>query len=342
MNNNKVSILDCSIDELKKRFENLGLKPFVVKQVSEWIYKKNVITFDAMKNISKENKKKLNSVFFISPFKEIESLESKDNSAKKYILTLRDGAVIEAVVIRDRRYNTLCVSSQCGCPVDCKFCLTGINGFKRNLTVDEILGQLLIAKEDGQDISRLVFMGMGEPLLNYDNLFKAYDSITSEQGFHIGKRKITISTSGHLKLIQKLLDEQRFVNLAFSVGHPDPEMRVKVMPLEKNNPITEVSRVLKKYQSMHNRKLTLEYTLLKDVNDNNQTISELANLSKYLDAKINLINLNPHSSIPFEPVTSKKLAEVKARLSTLGVPVTVRFRKGDDILAACGQLKGSV
>ena len=334
------SLLEFNKPKLESQLVGLGIKKFVTAQILDWIYQKYHTSFDTMSNLSKANKELLNKQFTILPFKKVESKESKDHFAKKYIVTLEDNSVIETVVIREKRYNTLCVSSQCGCPVDCKFCLTGISGFKRNLTVAEIVGQILLANQDGEQISRLVFMGMGEPLLNYDVVFDAIDILSSEYGFNIGKRKITVSTSGHLKLIQRLIDDKRFINLAFSVGHPSPDKRERVMPLEKHNPIMDVIKVLKRYQSMHNRKLTLEYTLLEDVNDTSDAISQLANLSKYLDAKINLINLNPHSKIPFKPVSSSRLLSIRDDLKKLNVPVTIRFRKGDDILAACGQLQG--
>jgi 23S rRNA (adenine2503-C2)-methyltransferase len=265
-------------------------------------------------------------------------LESKDDLAKKFVLHCGDGQAVEMVVLSQDGYYTLCVSSQSGCPVDCKFCLTGIVGFKRNLSAEEIIGQVLLANSEGYPISNLVFMGMGEPLLNYDALFTAIDFMCHEDNLNFGKRKITVSTSGYLASIKRLINDERYINLAFSVGHPNPDQRRHIMPIEERNPLYEVTKLIKEYQKLHNRKLTLEYTLLKGRNDDQFTIKELSNMSKYLDAKINVINLNPHPKIPFEPVTSEKVRLIKGWLKKEGVPVTVRYRKGQDISAACGQL----
>lgn len=334
----KKELLGLSLPELKDEITSLGLPAFVAGQVMDWVYRKYVTDFNLMSNISKENRKRLAEHFDIESHTHVLPLPSSDGHAVKCVFTLRDGQKVEAVVLHEKGYNTLCISSQCGCPVDCKFCLTGIVGFKRNLTAGEILNQLLYAFAHGHPISNLVFMGMGEPLLNFDEVFKAIDLITDENGFGISKRKVTVSTSGYLRNIRRLIEEKRFINLAFSVGHPDPSKRVQLMPIEQRNPIMEVSKLLHDYLGMHNRKLTLEYTLLEGKNDDEDAIRELANLSRYLNAKINLINLNPHPKIPFKPVSSRKLLEIRDTLKRMRVPVTVRFRKGQDISAACGQL----
>jgi len=184
----------------------------------------------------------------------------------------------------------------------------------------------------------LVFMGMGEPMLNFDQVFKAIDFITDPENMGLSKRRITVSTSGFLTNIQRLIDEKRYINLAFSVGHANPEKRIRLMPIEKKNPIMQVAAKLHEYQSLHNRKLTLEYTLIDGMNEDDQAIKELINLAKYLKAKINLINLNPHPKIPFKPVPVKVLHRVRSLVEAENVPVTIRYRKGDDVSAACGQL----
>ena len=334
----KTNILGYTRETLRAKLAEMAIKPFIADQILDWIYKKFKLDFSDMVNIAKETRARLDEVFEIRFFKNIETLESDGGRATKMIITLNDGKYIEAVVLREKKYNTLCVSSQCGCPVDCKFCLTGVAGFKRNLESYEIVGQILLANQLGHPISNLVFMGMGEPLLNYDNVFEAINLMNAEYSFHISKRKMTVSTSGYIQNIKRLISEKNYINLAFSVGHANPSKRVVLMPIEARNPIMEIVALLHEYQTMHNRKLTLEYTLIQDKNEDDQAIRELSNISKYLNAKINLINLNPHPKIPFRPVTTKRLHEVRDLLENSGVPVTIRFRKGDDISAACGQL----
>ncbi len=336
------SIFGYSRHELKDFVTQMGLKSFVATQLMEWVYHKNKTDFSEMTSLSKQNKERLAEVLSVSLFTDSQSVPSSDALATKLICTLGDGKKVECVVLKEKNYYTLCVSSQVGCPVDCKFCVTGVAGFKRNLTPAEIVMQIVYARKMGYMIKNLVFMGMGEPLLNYDNVFKAIDILTAEWGYNMSKRNITVSTSGFLANINRLIDDQRYINLAFSVGSADPQTRLKIMPLEKRNPILQVARKLNQYLKLHNRQLTLEYTLLNNVNDTDYDINALVNLSKYLNAKINLINLNPHHKIPFEPVTSKKMAKIKNKIKQARAKVTVRFKKGQDIAAACGQLGESI
>ncbi len=336
------TILDLSLSELQNLIKGNGGKPFVAKQVFDWVYKKKVINFDDMTNLSKDLREKLKTIIPIVPFVNVEVLPSSDKLATKYIFELEGHQFIEAVVLVEKKYKTLCISSQSGCPVDCKFCLTGYAGFKKQLSLGEILGQLLYVMNDGHAITHLVYMGMGEPLLNVETVYASIQRITSEEGFYISRRNITVSTSGYLQGIQYLIDQEIAINLAFSVGNPNPDKREKIMSIEKRNPINEVSRLLSQYLKQHNRKLTLEYTLLKGENDGDDELEELANLAKYLNAKVNLINLNPHPKIPFEPVSKDVIKKFKERLTRKGVRATIRFTKGQDIVAACGQLGESL
>ena len=336
------ALLSYSLDDLKSILSTIGIKPFVAKQIFNWVYTNHVTSFDQMKNVSKKDQELLKTHFHISPFKDVQFFPSKEENAVKMVLTLRDGQSIEAVVLKEKGYNNLCVSSQAGCAVDCKFCLTGVAGFKRQLKAEEIVGQIYIANSLGYPISQLVFMGMGEPMLNFDEVFKAIDHVTDESTYNIGKRRITVSTSGYLKGIERLIESERYINLAFSVGCADPVKRERIMPIETRNPFVKVIKTLHEYQSLHNRKLTLEYTLLDGVNDEQRDLQALANLSKYLNAKINLINLNPHAKIPFRPVSEKKILSIKQWFVDQKLPVTVRYKKGQDITAACGQLGESI
>ncbi|MBG90304.1 MAG: 23S rRNA (adenine(2503)-C(2))-methyltransferase RlmN [Actinobacteria bacterium] len=337
----KSILLDYSAIQLRERLKQTEIPAYVGDQCLDWVCQKHHLSFDKMANISKKNRALLAEMFDVHPFAKVEKVADSDDKAIKYILHLHDGPRVEMVVLKDPRYYSLCVSSQSGCPVDCKFCLTGVRGFKRQLSVAEILGQLLIAFSEGYPISRLIFMGMGEPLLNYEALIPALAMITSEKGFGIGQRKITVSTVGYLPGVKRLIKEQVYLNLAFSVGSTDPLIRRKIMPIQSRFSIAEMALVLHQYQGMHNRKLTLEYTLLKGVNESELEMKGLINLATYLDAKVNLINLNPHPEIPYQPVSSSRVYQLQGQLRKKGVSVTVRMRKGQDILAACGQLGGA-
>lgn len=328
-------------DLLKEKVKALGLKAFVANQILDWVYQKYVHSFFDMKNLSKSAQELLDAHFLIQPIHSVQTLVSEE-SAIKFVGKLQDDQAIEFVVLIQEGYHTLCVSSQCGCPVDCKFCLTGYAGFKRNLSAGEIVAQILYAMNSGYPIRNLVFMGMGEPLLNYDALKESIDILTAPWGFDIGRRKYTISTSGFLKTIQQLIDDQWYVNLAFSVGSTVAHKRAQIMPVEIRNPIVEVSRLIYAYQQMHNRQLTLEYTLLKGVNDQREDIDGLISLAKYLNAKVNLINLNPHFKIPFQPIAVSSLKQIQRDIQNANVYATIRYRKGQDVAAACGQLGESL
>ncbi|RAP38175.1 23S rRNA (adenine(2503)-C(2))-methyltransferase RlmN [Candidatus Marinamargulisbacteria bacterium SCGC AAA071-K20] len=338
----KINILSLQTKEFKEMCVKAGLKGFVATQVFEWVFKKSIVDFDKMPNISKANSQILAENFEILPFKSSESLDSKEDNAKKCMLTLNDGQIVECVILKEKDYYTLCVSSQVGCGVDCKFCLTGVAGFKRNLKVEEIVAQVIYANSEGYPISRLVFMGMGEPLLNLDSVINSIELMHQEDRLELSKRKVTVSTSGYLQGIKELIKREFYINLAFSVGSADPLKRAPIMPIENRNPIMEVAREIKRYQNLHNRKLTLEYTLLEGKNDSEFEIKSLVNLARYLDAKVNLINLNPHKKIPFRPVSEQKLKMIRDTIRVNQVPVTIRFKKGQDITAACGQLGESL
>tara|TARA_A100001015_G_scaffold264227_1_gene311689 strand:- start:4460 stop:5491 length:1032 start_codon:yes stop_codon:yes gene_type:complete len=334
----KRSFFTFSRESLKAYLVEHNFSKFVANQVFDWVYKKNVFDPEKMLNISKDNRNKLADIIDFRPFEKVESVTSKEELAVKNMCYLADGKIVECVILKEKTYNTLCISSQVGCPVDCKFCLTGVMGFKRQLDAAEIIAQVAFAFSIGQPISNIVFMGMGEPLLNYKNVFEAISFLCSEESYNISRRKITVSTSGYIQGIKQLIKDENYINLAFSVGSADPLKRIKFMPTESRNPLVEFITVLKQYQSLHNRKLTLEYTMLENENDSDYDVKSLINLSKFLDAKVNLINLNPHEKIPFKPITTNKLLAIRDQIKNSGCPVTIRYKKGQDITAACGQL----
>ena len=334
----KQSFFDIKVSDVKSVFVENGFQGFVAKQCLDWVYKKHIYDVDQMTNISKSNREKLKDIFDFSLFKDVKSMHSKEENAIKNICHLDDGNIIECVILDQDDYYTLCISSQCGCAVDCKFCLTGVVGFKRQLTMAEIIKQVVYCYSINYPIKNIVFMGMGEPLMNYDNVLAAIDYLTDKLTYDISNRSITVSTAGYMAGLKRLIKDQRPLNLAFSVGSADPIKRVKFMPIEKRNSIVEFVRVLYEYQQTHNRKVTLEYTLLEGVNDTDYDIKSLINLSRYLNAKINLINLNPHFKIPFKPIAVKKLLSIRDFVKKNRCRVTIRYKKGQDITAACGQL----
>ena len=331
-------ILNLSFLQLQKTLSKLKLPKFTAKQIWEWIYVKHIFDFDLMSNISVANRQILKQNLQISLPKIEQELTSLDNQAHKYIFKLEDNHLIESVVIREKEYDTLCISSQVGCPADCKFCVTGSLGFKRNLTTAEIIGQILQVIAQGKTISNIVFMGMGEPLLNYNSVLQAIDIITSEQALNISQRKITVSTIGIINSLKQLIAEKRVLNLAWSIGSPDPLKRVIIMPIERKNSIIELARLFNEYQKLHNRKLTLEYTLLKNQNDSQEELKELANLAIYLNAKVNLIKFNNYPNSKFLPLDKTQMLDIKNFLQQQKINVTIRNSKGSDIGAACGLL----
>jgi len=335
----KKALLGIHPDTLRQHFVDAGQPGYRCDQVLQWLYRHHATTIDSMANVGKATQAWLNEHYTVAPLPIVAKQVAADQSATKYAVQLRDNQRVEAVVLNEKTGYTLCVSSQCGCGIGCRFCVTGTMGLSRNLTVDEIVGQVVLANQD-TPISRLVFMGMGEPLANVQAVVAAIEILNHPKAMGIGKRKITVSTSGIIPGIQYLIDRDITLNLAFSVGHANPQKRLAIMPIEKRFSILDVAQVLHQYHSQHNRKLTLEYTLLKHTNDDPDAIDELGRLATYLNAKINLINLNPHPSIPYEPVSENTLYTIANTLKNRGLQATIRHPKGQDIVAACGQLGG--
>jgi 23S rRNA (adenine2503-C2)-methyltransferase len=335
-------LLGISLEDLKSKCANMGLKPYLSKQIFDWVYQKNALYFEDMKNISSANQEKLKNAFRISPFVQSQQHKAEDGSAVKFVLECLDGHQVESVVLKEKEYNTLCVSSQIGCPLHCAFCVTGQMGFVRNLTVAEIVGQILYANAFGYQISRVVFMGMGEPMLNIKNVIETIRFIIDPTTYNISRRKVTVSTAGIKDGILELMNSGVGVKLAFSVGHSDKEKRKQIMGIENKDSITTIKSVLRQYSDQTKRKLTLEYTLIKNVNDDRQAIDLLIILAKELKAKINLIQLNEHPIIPFVAVSNDRAKDIKYSIQKHDIAVTIRFKKGRDVFAACGQLAAGI
>jgi len=336
----KVILSGMTLCELEKLAETLDEPKFRAKQLHSWLYKKCVSEFDQMTNLSKDFRAKLNEITQISDTKIKQRLISSDGTIK-YLLEFSDESSVETVLMRfDNRPNlTACVSSQVGCPVGCVFCATGERGFVRNLEVKEIVDQILtIQRDTGLEVTNIVYMGQGEPLLNYDNVISSIKFVNEE--LEIGMRRITISTSGIIPQILKLADENRQLTLALSLHAPTHEIREKLIPIEKKYPVEEVVKALHNLTQKTGRRVTIEYVLIDGINDDPEHAKEINYLLKGLNYNVNLILYNSVNRDDFKAPSIKKINIFKYILEQSGKKVTVRLERGSDILAACGQLSG--
>lgn len=347
----KVNLLGLTQAKLEVFFETLGEKRFRATQVLKWIHQLGVTDFMAMTNISKDLRIKLHEVAEVRPPEVIQQLDSADGT-RKFLIRVSGGNAIETVYIPDGERGTLCVSSQVGCSLDCSFCATGKQGFNRDLTVHEIVGQIWIAaqsfgqlRENGpRKITNVVFMGMGEPLLNFDNVVDSVNLMMHDNCYSISKRRVTISTSGVVPALDRL-GEYTDACLAISLHAPNDELRNELVPLNKKYPIAMLLASAKRYidglPDTH-RKMTIEYTLIDQVNDRPEHAHELAELLRDMPVKINLIPFNPFSLSNYKRVSNNALRRFQQILMDEGYTTTVRTTRGDDIEAACGQLAGQV
>ena len=344
----KENIYNLSFTELKSFFIGLDEKTFRADQIWNWLYVKGIDEFSGLKNISKNVVKKINEKFYLSQFKVSKSLLSKDGT-RKWLFELEDGKEIETVYIPDKNRGTICVSSQVGCSLSCSFCHTGTMKFSRNLNTSEILGQVIYVKNflkdwnnksDKKKITNIVFMGMGEPFLNYDNVLKSINVLTDEKGLAFSKRKVTLSTSGVVPKILNFKDDSD-VNLAVSFHAAFDEVRNILVPINKKWPIENLLGALKEYSKKRKHKrITFEYVMLEDINDSIKDARELVKLIKPFKAKINLIPFNPWPGSNYKASSPNKIKIFKNFILEEGnLVATVRSPRGDDVLAACGQLK---
>jgi 23S rRNA (adenine2503-C2)-methyltransferase len=323
--------------------ESIGKKPFHGRQLYKWIYKNAVLDFTQMTDLGKDIKAYLVENYQINIPLEIDSLKSKDGTIK-FLLRLEDEMAVESVLIPDEKSGrmTYCISSQVGCALNCKFCATAQLGFKRNLTAGEIVGQVLfIRKKFGQEaFDNLVFMGMGEPLLNIDNVLTSIDILTDSLGFMLGAKKITVSTAGIIPGILKLAKSGSKVNLAVSLNAADDTLRKRLMPIAKSYNLNDLMAAVKKWTEVRTRRVTFEYILIKNVNDRNEDAINLSKLIRGVPCKINLLAYNPIEGNKWEKPTSDEVDRFAKILYPWAPAVTVRQSRGGDIAAACGQLAG--
>jgi 23S rRNA (adenine2503-C2)-methyltransferase len=344
----RINLLGLSREGLETFFADLGEKPFRARQLMTWMYRLAVADFEAMTNISKALRTKLAEIAEIRP-PEIRSLHLAGDDTRKWALAMNDGQAIETVFIPEPARGTLCISSQVGCAMDCAFCATGKQGFNRNLSAADIVGQVWLAnrelgyRPDGDRIvTNVVFMGMGEPLANYRNLVPALQVLTDDFGFNISRRRVTVSTSGLVPQLDRLGEECN-VALAVSLHAADDALRDRLVPINRRHPIEELLEACWRYaQRGTGRHITFEYVMPDGVNDRDEDMRRLAKLLGHRPAKVNLIPFNPFPDTEFRRSPIAAIERCRDILLKKGIRTTIRRTRGDDIDAACGQLAGQV
>lgn len=343
----KRDLIGLDRGELEALMAEVGEPKFRARQLWHWLYHRGERDFAQMHNLSKDFRARLAERFYVGRPGIAVSLASKDGT-HKWLLEMRDGQKVESVHIPEEDRGTLCVSSQVGCTLTCKFCHTGTQRLVRNLAADEIVGQVMMARDhlgewpspkDGRMLSNIVMMGMGEPLYNFDAVAKALKIVMDGEGIAISKRRITLSTAGVVPLIERCGAELG-VNLAISLHAVTDELRDQIVPINKKYPIAELMRALENYPGLSNaRRITFEYVMLKGVNDSPADARALVKLISKVPAKVNLIPFNPWPGAPFERSTPAAIRDFSDIVFDAGYSSPVRTPRGEDIMAACGQLK---
>ena len=344
----RANLLDFDRDGMRDFFAGLGEKPWRADQVMKWIYHRLESDFGAMTDLGKPLREKLSGVALVAPPKALLDKASSDGT-RKWLLGMDAGNAVETVYIPEPTRGTLCVSSQIGCGLNCRFCSTGTQGFNRNLAASEIIGQVWhAAKQLGnvthqhRRITNVVMMGMGEPLLNFDNVVKAMSLMRDDLGFGLASRRVTLSTAGVVPMIDKL-GEVADVSLAVSLHAPNDELRTQLVPLNKRWGIDELLDACARYAARRPRStITFEYTLMRGINDTPALAKQLVKLMRRLPAKVNLIPFNPFPGTQYERSDETVIRDFQTVLLNAGVQTMVRRTRGEDIDAACGQLKGKV
>lgn len=330
-------LLGKTPDELKEIALKVGLPAFTGKQIAQWMYGRKVRSIDEMTNISKAGRERLKDEYSLGVTLPSACQVSSDGT-KKYLFPTGEGNAVEAVMIPDEDRKTLCVSSQAGCRMGCKFCMTGRQGFHGNLTVADILSQF-IAIDEAAELTNAVFMGMGEPLDNFANVMKAIEVLTADWGFGWSPKRITLSTIGVLPNLRKYLESTR-CHLAVSLHNPFPDERAEMMPVQKAWPVQEVIEMIREYDFTGQRRVSFEYTMFAGLNDDKRHADALIRLLRGLECRVNLIRFHKIPDAPFEMSPQIIMERFRDRLSNHGITCTIRASRGEDILAACGMLAG--
>lgn len=335
----KIVLKNLLENELRDFLEEIGEKKFRGSQIYSWIYR-GAKSFDDMNNIPKSLREKLSEYSIIGNLKIDLKLTSKIDNTSKYLFELNDGNIVETVAMEYDNRVTVCVSNQVGCRMGCRFCASTIDGLERNLEAWEILDQIIKVQEDiGKRVSNIVMMGSGEPLDNFENSVKFLKLVNEENGLNIGNRHITLSTCGIVEKIYKLADLEIPINLAVSLHSPFDDERQKIMPVAKSFSIQDIMKSCRYYIKKTNRRVTFEYSLIKNVNDSDREAKELVNLLSGMLCHVNLIPINPIEERDFEKPDVEFINKFKMYLERKNIPVSIRNSMGSDISGACGQLR---
>ena len=324
-------------DELKEIALKVGLPAFTGKQIAQWMYGRKVRSIDEMTNISKVGRERLKEEYSLGVTLPSTCQVSSDGT-KKYLFPVGEGNAVEAVMVPDEDRKTLCVSSQAGCRMGCRFCMTGRQGFHGNLTAADILSQF-IAIDEAAELTNAVFMGMGEPLDNFGNVMRAIEVLTADWGFGWSPKRVTLSTIGVLPNLRKYLESTR-CHLAVSLHNPFPDERAEMMPVQKAWPVQEVIEMIREYDFTGQRRVSFEYTMFAGLNDDKRHADALIRLLRGLECRVNLIRFHKIPDAPFETTPQIIMERFRDRLSNHGITCTIRASRGEDILAACGMLAG--
>lgn len=333
-------IRELTKEELSLRLKAMGEPSYRSSQIYDWVHKKHVSEFDSMTNLSKKTRERLSEDFYITKLRAVSVLRSELDGTRKYILALGDGNVIEAVLMRYSYGNSVCISSQVGCRMGCRFCASTLGGLVRNLSAAEMLSEVYAIEDDtGERVSHIVIMGSGEPLDNYDEVVRFLRMVSDGDGINISQRNITLSTCGIVPRIYELSKLRLQITLALSLHASTQEKRMNTMPIAKAYELSEVLKACRHYIRETGRRLTLEYALAKGVNDSMEDADLLSSIAKDLGAHINLIPVNPVEECGFSEPSRENLIRFRERLEKAGANVTVRREMGRDIDSACGQLR---
>nr|MBC7244318.1 23S rRNA (adenine(2503)-C(2))-methyltransferase RlmN [Chloroflexota bacterium] len=338
-----ILLTDWSYEQLASWVTEQGEPSFRAQQLFAWIYRELVFDFTAMTNLPLPLRHKWNDLAIIQPLLPLETLTSADGLTTKVLLQLQDGETIESVLMHYEGRHTVCLSTQVGCALGCPFCATGQSGFKRNLSSGEIVGQVLYfaqqLRERGATVTNVVFMGMGEPLANYEATLHAIRVLNDHRGFNLGARRFTISTVGLVPGIRRLAQEELSVGLAISLHAANDKLRDHLVPINKRYPLAELLAACQEYVQRTGRRVSFEYALIQGVNDDPKQARELGQLLRGLLCHVNLIPLNPTGECDYQPSTRQRIFAFRRELNRMGIANTVRLGRGIDIQAGCGQLR---
>ena len=340
MSNSKIDIKSMNLVELTEFVASIGEKAFRAKQLYQWLHVKQVYAFDDMTNLSKAFREKLNEVSFITDLKQEQVQISQIDGTRKYLFLLEDGNVIESVLMRYKHGNSVCISSQVGCRMGCRFCASTLDGLVRGVRPSEMIDQVYKSGQDiGERISNVVVMGTGEPMDNYDNLLKFITLLTDENGLNISQRNLTVSTCGIVPRMRQLADEKLSITLALSLHASNQKKRLELMPVANKYDIHDVIDACKYYFDQTGRRVTFEYSLVGGVNDTDEDARELSQRIHGMNCHVNLIPVNPIKERDYVQSNAAVIAAFKNKLEKNGINVTVRREMGRDIDGACGQLR---